>query len=310
MDIKRDWVNGRTIVAITWAIVAVVTMGCVVELSDRPIFCTSCHEMRPFYNAWKQGPHKDVWCMDCHVEPTVPGRILHKFPVVRQLVGHVAGWGVFPLPTAPEVPDERCTRCHSKLPAKVAGGFRHTVHSKHECVQCHTEGGHSVTIAALKAANAYSGRALPARTLARLGGGAANINGHKQVECANCHNMGAFGCSTCHISRHARSVNRGANCALCHKPGQSFVFTHPAREFCEECHKAPADHKQALNRSVRGCPSCHRQPGVTWVAYHPGPTKPCQSCHRSPVDHTSVAMSRGCPTCHKRAGVSWSSSVH
>jgi hypothetical protein len=310
MDIKRGLISGQAIVVVAWVIVGIVTTGCLVQLTDQPTFCLSCHEMHPFYSAWEQGPHKNVWCMDCHVEPSVPGRVLHKFPVIRQLVGHVAGWGVFPLPTAPDIPNERCTRCHSKIPAKVAGGFRHTLHSKRPCIQCHTEGGHAITVAALKAANAYSGRPLAARTLARLGGGAANINGHKQVECANCHNMGALGCSTCHVSRHQRSVNRGPNCALCHKPGVTFVFTHPSREFCEECHTAPLDHKQAQNRSVRGCPNCHRQPGVTWVAYHPGPTKPCESCHRTPSDHNSVAMSHSCAACHTRAGVSWSAAVH
>jgi hypothetical protein len=154
------------------------------------------------------------------------------------------------------------------------------------------------------------GRPLAAKTFARLGGGAANINGHKQVECANCHDMGQMGCSACHASRHQRSVNRGTNCPLCHKPGVSFVFTHPPRDLCEECHEAPSDHKQAQNRSVRGCPGCHRRPEVTWVAYHPGPTKPCESCHRTPSDHNGLAMSRSCVACHKRAGVSWSAAVH
>jgi hypothetical protein len=305
--LNRDVLTSKTVILIVWATVLVVTMACMVELTDRPIFCTSCHEMRPFYNAWKEGPHKNVWCADCHVEPGALGRTLHKFPVIRQLVGHVAGWGYFPSETAPDIPNSRCTRCHSKIPTVVRGGFRHTLHSKRRCIQCHTEGGHVITVAGLEMYDAYSGRSLEERTLARLGGGAANISGHKNVECANCHNMGAMGCASCHISRHKKSVNRGPGCSTCHQPGTSFVFAHPKTDLCETCHLAPNDHKMAKNRAVRGCQICHRKPGVTWAAYHPGPTVPCETCHRSPSTHTAPTSMRHCPACHRRPGVAWSS---
>lgn len=303
----HDLLTNKSFLAVVGAIICVIAFGGVVELTDQPFTCTACHEMRPFYNAWKEGPHKNVACMYCHVEPTPPGRILHKFPVVKQLVFHVAGLGRFPLEEMPDIPNSRCTRCHSKLPTVVSGGFRHSLHSKRRCVQCHTEGGHTITVAALEMYDIYSGRPLEERTLARLGSGAANISGHKQVECANCHNMGAMGCSACHISRHQKSVNRGPGCSTCHEPGKSFYFVHPESELCETCHTAPTDHKMAKSRAVRGCQICHRKPGVAWAAYHPGPNEPCESCHRSPSTHTAPTSMRQCPACHRRPGVAWSS---
>lgn len=308
MDIlSNESMAKRTIMVIAGVIVFVISFAAFVEFTDRPIMCTACHEMRPFYNAWQEGPHKNVWCMYCHVDPTAPGRVLHKFPVVRQLVGHIAGWGRFPSAAPPDIPNERCTRCHSRIPPVVRGGFRHTLHSKRRCIQCHTEGGHSITVAGLEMYGAYSGRSLEERTLARLGGGAANISGHKQVECANCHNMGAMGCASCHVSRHKQGVNRGPGCSTCHEPGSSFVFAHPRSDLCETCHKAPADHKMAKSRAVRGCQICHRKPGLAWTAYHPGPTKPCESCHRSPSNHTAPNAMRNCTACHQRPGIAWSS---
>jgi nitrate/TMAO reductase-like tetraheme cytochrome c subunit len=36
--------------------------------TDRPGFCDECHEMAPYEQAWAEGPHSEVWCIECHVD--------------------------------------------------------------------------------------------------------------------------------------------------------------------------------------------------------------------------------------------------
>lgn len=86
-------------------------------------FCGRCHTMAPELAAYEAGPHRDVACAECHVEPGVAGWIKAKLAGTRQLVEVVLG--TFPTPIPP--PD------HSLLPS-----------SSDTCQKCHAVEAHAV----------------------------------------------------------------------------------------------------------------------------------------------------------------------
>ena len=96
-------------------------------------FCGRCHTMAPELAAYEAGPHRDVACAECHVEPGVAGWIKAKLAGTRQLVEVVLG--TFPTPIPP--PD------HSLLPS-----------SADTCQACHAVEAHAV--ATLKTATMFA----------------------------------------------------------------------------------------------------------------------------------------------------------
>ncbi len=73
-----------TIVILLAVVLAALFVGTALA-TDRPQFCPSCHEMQPYYDAWANGPHKDVWCIDCHVPEGMPARFAHKFVALTEV---------------------------------------------------------------------------------------------------------------------------------------------------------------------------------------------------------------------------------
>jgi hypothetical protein len=182
-----------------------------VVATDRPEFCTSCHEMTPHHTAWARGPHANVWCVDCHVGVNPVNRVLHKFIALKEVRIHLTGSPRFPLETPPEIPLQYCTRCHNKLPAATDVGFPHARHTFKKCTDCHAEAGHSVTLGELKSAGILSPDAAsrpkpPARP--RPGAGAANLPGHESVVCIICHRMGDMPCAKCHGPNFKKKLPR------------------------------------------------------------------------------------------------------
>jgi nitrate/TMAO reductase-like tetraheme cytochrome c subunit len=283
-----------------WVVVGIVVLGAgfvaVAAFTDRPAFCRSCHEMVPYYDAWAVGKHKDVSCIECHVEPGMAARLGHKFVALGEVRSHFTGDTKFPRPTPPDVPASRCTTCHSSIPNTTKSGFNHGEHAKRgTCAGCHPDAGHDVSAAALQSAGIY--QPSPASTLApnavaAIGAGAANVDGHVPVSCSRCHDLAKTGCKACHTPKHK---SRGA-CLLCHRAGTTFVFVHPAKGVdCAPCHKLPAGHTEKAD-----CLTCHDHPGKTWKYTHQA-GQDCSKCHDAPARHRAGA----CPDCHHKAGVNW-----
>ena len=263
----------------------------VVVATDQPAFCGTCHEMGPYHDAWKAGPHKDVACVSCHVGNGAVARVAHKFVALGEVRDHLFGEPTFPLVESPSVPDERCTACHKRI-AESSDGFSHSAHAaKGSCQSCHPEAGHVVTAQALGKAGILNSSALSAHArvqVAASGRGVANLPGHKRVRCDRCHNMKATPCATCHEAKHQDSgVQKSATCVTCHQPGTQWVFAHPVSANCSSCHTAPKPHS-ALN-----CATCHKA-GKTWAFVHPTSTT-CLTCHKPPASHSKAA----CTTCHR-----------
>lgn len=271
----------------------------VAKATDQPSFCrAACHEMEPYHAAWSQGPHKDVSCVACHVDPGPVAGLKHKVVALKEVGAHITGDTSFPRAGLADVPDERCTSCHESISADTTG-FDHATHAgSGPCIQCHATTGHTVSAASLKAAGVYSGdtsqgASADASTTAVVDGGKANLSGHKPVACSRCHVMAQTACSACHKPKH---VARGA-CATCHETGGEFEFTHPTdRTDCQTCHKTSATHTTIKAE----CVECHQEAGEAWTFGHPGQASDCESCHARPVNHRAG----NCSSCHA-AGTTW-----
>jgi hypothetical protein len=295
-------------ILILLALLMTVAIVGVTIVTDSPQFCASCHEMTPYYDAWAQGPHKDRWCVDCHVEPGAVGHLMHKFVALKQLQVHLTGKPSFPIPIPPEVPSERCSRCHEDLPASTNRGFPHARHAKKACAECHADKGHDVATSALKEAGilAEGAELLSAvsEPTVRVGGGAANLKGHVRVVCSICHNMADTGCAKCHTPKHKKVTDRGTDCQRCHSPGVRFVFSHsPDAGSCDSCHTPPKTHTMPKDRQIPECSSCHGKPGISWAATHVSPSADCSKCHTAPTGQHP--KERPCSLCHLRIGVSF-----
>lgn len=276
-----------------------VAFGGIAKATDQPGFCgAACHEMGPFHSAWTQGAHKNIACVECHVDVGTVARMEHKVVALKEVAAHVTGDPKFPLAETTPVPSERCKRCHQDVKLS-SPGFSHADHaSRGECYTCHTTVGHDVSVSALKEAGVYNATTkatFDTTKTAVVDGGKANLTGHKTVACSRCHDMAASKCSECHKPKHA---SRGMECSVCHAPGAKFVFTHPDRVDCGTCHKP----QNAKHQWQGECIDCHKAgPGVSFKVTHPTDTK-CETCHPRPAKHRTGS----CTTCHKNTGVSWS----
>jgi len=230
---------------------AVVLFAASAIATDRPDFCPSCHEMRPYFTAWRQGPHSDVWCIDCHVEPGMPDRFAHKFVALGEVVSHVRGDVSFPRAAPPSVPDERCLACHETIDTtELPKAFDHQAHEEQgSCQSCHSDTGHDVSERALIAAGIFDEAAAKGRrTVAAKGAVAAPdtgvaLAGHRQVACDRCHDMTKIPCFVCHQTPQDHDFK--GDCASCHPASaDSWAFAHPRKTgehswrkmACRKCH--------------------------------------------------------------------------
>jgi len=290
----RDPKTTRRILLI--AVAAVLVLGVVgvafAVYTERPQFCPTCHEMTPYYDAWAAGPHKDISCVDCHVDPGVVNHALHKALALQELWHHFTRKNTFPNYSV-ELPNARCESCHPKVKDTLGAKFSHAVHAgKAQCKDCHATVGHTVMLAALDAAGILKPNATEPPTPGGMSPSSAA--GHVKVACQQCHDQAKMKCALCHKAPH--EVKPG-DCSACHSPGAKFLFQHTADAACAKCHKAPANH------FVGDCASCHKSGGKTWVFTHPTATA-CAGCHKPPPNHFGNA----CATCH-RVGVAFKNAV-
>jgi len=297
----RRWAATNTELAAVIVVVALfagaATAVGAAQATDQPAFCqAACHEMQPFGAAWSAGPHRDISCVDCHVEPGMVARLEHKAVAMEELWVHVSGDPKFPRAKTAEVPNERCLRCHESIKTP---GFDHAKHAKgRECQSCHAEAGHSVGRAELQAAGILNETVAAETTTAPIAAaneGSANIPGHVPTTCERCHDMAKTGCPSCHTPKHENPEPRKtAACGTCHKPGPEFAFAHPIGDLdCGSCHDTPT-----VKHDFPGtCSSCHTKKGASWAFDHNAGSI-CQDCHAAPEKHREGA----CATCHKPAG--------
>lgn len=294
----RAWASANRVAAtIAGALVVVLVIAGsigVARATDQPAFCReACHEMSPYAQAWSDGPHQGVACVDCHVDSGMVQRLSHKVEAMGEVWSHVQGETSFPLAERSPIPNERCLRCHEKTVVSVPG-FDHAAHAKKgRCESCHPDAGHQVTEKALKDAGIFNASVQQDQLTTRVavvGRGVANIPGHAAVSCTRCHDLAATGCKACHTPQHGSvEAKTSGECTACHSAGLSFAFKHPSGEIdCASCHETPAEHRSG------GCASCH-EGTEDWEFSHPAKDSKCSSCHDRPKEHRAGA----CSKCHK-----------
>ncbi len=295
--------------AVTAGVLVVLVVGAVAgtAYTSKPAFCTSCHEMDPYYVAWNAGAHADVSCVSCHVDPGLEAQVSHKVVALKEVYDHFTTDPSFP-GAVTDIPDSRCLACHEGTIESRVPGFSHEAHrGDRACVDCHTSTGHKVTSVALAEAgilNTAGMQAQQLREVAAKGAGVANVPDHPTVGCTDCHDLAKTGCVTCHdrdVKAHpvlesltATSVGAASVCTTCHQTASSWAFQHPAKTAdCTSCHETPAEHRAGV------CATCH-ETGTTWAFKHPSSSASCTTCHTTPKSHATGS----CTTCHK-TGVSW-----
>jgi len=123
------------------------------EITSTPEFCSTCHNMKPYYESWKTSSHNEVNCIKCHSDPGIVPYLKTKANGLVEVVIYLSG----NLPTSyqTEVSDESCLRegCHSQEELKEEKvDFEKGIYFEHEkhlqtlrddfrlrCTSCHSQ---------------------------------------------------------------------------------------------------------------------------------------------------------------------------
>jgi hypothetical protein len=260
-----------------------------VQFTNRSDFCTTCHYMQPFYDAWASSSHHNVPCRDCHYEPGYSNVIKGKIRDLNQLVKYWTNAYRRSKPWA-EISDASCLRsgCHETrlLHGKVMFGKVNFDHRPH---------------------------------LVQMRRG-------KKLRCTSCHSHIVQGkhmtvttstCVTCHFKLDEEGNNL-AKCTICHDPPVAVAGAEPPKYDhtrvvekkldCKKCHGEMVVGDGAVPRER--CYTCHwdrerlDKYDSTDVMHAEHITKhkiECEQCHLS-MQHKSIAKENAmpeCQTCHE-----------
>lgn len=106
----------KRIILILFALIVLfiaVSIAAVVY-TERPEFCNSCHEMKPYYRGWKESVHNNVNCLECHYEPNFKSHLKGKIDGLVQVIDHITGR--YSERMFAKINDASCLRsgCHTK----------------------------------------------------------------------------------------------------------------------------------------------------------------------------------------------------
>lgn len=220
------------------------------EYTMHPSFCTSCHLMEPYHDAWAHSAHKDVNCIKCHFEPGLYGTVKGKFQASTQLVKYLTGTqGSKP---HAQVSNLSCQQagCHSN-PDRLKKNLNWTVPGE--------DSGRKLTL------NYNHGPHLDAK----MGG--------KQLRCVSCHSQ---------VSREKHMSIAVDTCFTCHFNGVNESGKHQVISGCVACHEPPKmvrlatgsfDHESYVKSGV-SCDNCHRDSVVGTGEVN---KQTCWTCHNT-----------------------------
>jgi len=306
-----------------------VVMFSFLEATSQPQFCSSCHLMEPYIEAWKTSSHADVHCLKCHAREGVSGYIETKFTALSMLVNYATGLYKRSKPWA-EIEDAACLQCHEtrlldgKIETAMGVHFDHTPHLTQErrgrklrCTSCHSQivqGEHiSITpttcfLCHFKNLDEEERAELSACTKCHtppVGEHAAerNVYDHSSVLADN------IDCTACHQPMwQGQGEVRKERCGACHSEANhidridDLEFIHEwhiekRKVDCQQCHD-PIEHKQPeLATIVTGeCASCHTDPHAPMLAVYSG-----TESRLVPGEYPDVMYKSGvaCFSCHK-----------
>ena len=222
------------------------------EFSTSPYFCSSCHIMKPYYQAWKTSKHNHVPCVDCHYPPDVRDKMILKVQALTQVVKYVTR--TYSSKPYAEISDESCLRkgCHETrllqgqvafIPPRPTGKPPIKVRFDHK----------------------------PHLTDLKRG---------KKLRCTSCHSQIVVG-------NHMEVTQ--STCFLCHFKGTRYGRVESPIGGCENCHSAPEgditmgaakfNHKDFVGVRHVACQNCHLE-----AIQGEGEAKKdrCFRCHNEP----------------------------
>lgn len=125
--------------------------------------CSSCHEMKPYYDLWKISTHGASGCDCCHLRRIIfidknnySAKLMYRFTFYREIYARLTGVDLNPFfPSAD--PAKSCSGCHvfplhnahidfiDRFDAIIIHAMvTHTRKLKLECTECHINIGHVV----------------------------------------------------------------------------------------------------------------------------------------------------------------------
>lgn len=105
-------------------------------ISEKPFFCQTCHEIKPYYEAWKYSPHQDTSCLSCHSKEGSFSKLEARYRGLKNLYKHLRE-KEFRFKT--NISEETCFSCHSK-DKKFC-----TYTERKDCLTCHKKVGHPIS---------------------------------------------------------------------------------------------------------------------------------------------------------------------
>ena len=271
--------------------------------TDRPQFCGTCHEMRPYVTAWAQGPHRGVWCVDCHVGKSYPARMAHKFAALQEVVAHFSGTTEFPRRDPTEHSRSGLPACHTTVTPRSphpASTTRVTSARRRARRAMRTPGttarGPRSRMAGPFNTSGHARRSTGA--IATIDHGSANVPGHVTVLCTRCHDLKQTGCPACHTppAGHFKPASRHAPLLQpVPRAGTKWTFAHPDRTDCQTCHSHRRSTSSRERQAPARCWTCHKQPGNSWAFSHPARRSTAPAATRCPRSTSPRPQHRSSP---------------
>jgi len=259
------------------------------ELTSKPNFCSSCHYMEPYVEAWETSNHSGVTCTDCHFPPGFKSKIQGKLTAASMVVNYFTGVYKKSKPWA-EIDDASCLRsgCHAEQQLNEDVMFKQNIHFNH---------------------NSHLN----------------NLRRNKKLRCTSCHSQIVQGehmtvtestCFLCHFKDQDESLPMN-DCTWCHSvpvaendivPEYDHNFVLNIDIDCNSCHGEMVVGDGAVLESR--CNTCHADIGkISQMSdgefmhkMHITDHKvECENCHL-PIQHKSIARTKdifpACQGCH------------
>jgi len=230
------------------------------HVSASPQFCSSCHLMRPYVQAWKISKHNGVACVQCHYPPGFRDTLWVKFQAITQVVK----WATQTYSSKPfaVVEDGSCFRsgCHSRsqLEARGVVSFKRGIKFDH---RTHLDA-------------------------TRIGRDLRCTTCHSQIVVEKHFEVATTTCFLCHFkgTKSGRELKPIAGCTGCHEPPKGDIRVDSIR----------FNHEDVVRRGV-ACQQCH----LNVVAGEgEAPRERCFGCHNQPVKVARYAETRFIHTTH------------
>lgn len=281
---EKAWQKRETL--LTTLAVFFLILVLLISLSSSPLFCSSCHNIRPYYISWKASGHSKVNCLSCHQNPDFSGWVEARLEGVENLWLYVAKQK---RKHKKRVSDLACLDCHQEIKKKFVGrkikmSHQEVLTGKH-CFECHPNRGHQEN-----KASSLMEICLP-----------CHLKKSKKLECASCHRVDIAYDPDVNLSNYRLShLVRRPNCKYCHQPA--------TLRRCDYCHQTEMPHPpgwregaHALEGFVkkRNCYRCHQKDFCS--ACHLGLTGKSDWPHGSNFIQTHKTGNRErCFACHGR----------